>query len=245
MTKERLLNLSKESLISLAEQEDVDFSPEAGKEELVELILEALEEERSEHESSNNPAMRVKETKYDIILERILSPREDEFPIPETYNETYIKLLMRDPLWAYAYWELKDSDLEIFQGGFLASDPFIRVYEIQESLQNTPVSTSYFDIPVKLSDNNWYINLPRAGSSYYLALMYKLGKTEKTLCTSNTIKSPNETYGLLKDGGGIADAGNDLVLLSGLYDFEAPSSKNVIPQRIISFLDAQYIQLKD
>ena len=245
MDKERLAKLSMENLLSLAETEEIDVPQCISREDLIEIILEAYEDEKSDHDNTNNPAMRVKETKYDIVLNRMLGSGNIRFSIPEAYNETYIKLMLRDPFWAFAYWELKDADLEIIRDGLAATEPFLRVYEVDNSPETPSSAISFFDIPVQITDNSWYINLPKSGKSYYIDLMYRSGKAEKLLCTSNKVSSPEATYSLLKEGGGIADAGNDLVLLSGLYDFEAAGRENIIPQRIISFLDAQYIQLKD
>ena len=126
-----------------------------------------------------------------------------------------------------------------------STELFLRVCEDPEGRGVKINSVNCYDIPVNITDTCWYINLPKAGTYYYIELYYSAGESEKALCRSSVIKSPVEGYASLKTGGVKADAGNDLVLLSGLYDFEAPSSKNTIPQRIISFLDAQYIQLKD
>ena len=33
--------------------------------------------------------------------------------LPASYNETFIDVILRDPVWAYAFWEIKQSDREV------------------------------------------------------------------------------------------------------------------------------------
>lgn len=246
MTKEKLLQFSVEALVEMAEDEGIPVVQGTPKETIIEQLLDAIEEDQSEREMGNNPLMRVVETKYDLVVEAPMPQEWDKFPLPSNYSETYIRMILRDPLWAYAYWEVKESDLVHLNTEPAGGDLFLRVHELPGSPGSNGKGVDYFDIPVRASDASWYINLPKLGCAYRIELVCRRTGSEKVLCRSNSVTSPSETFDqLLNPEKRIADSGNDFVLLSGLYDFEAPSSQNTIPQRIIGFLDAQYIQFKD
>ena len=107
MTKQRLLELSDETLQDLARREGVLVSSPLDREDVIEQILEAIAEDRFERDIVNNLAMRIKEKKYEVVQEdEFISSMEDEFVLPEIYNETKIFLMLRDPFWAFCYWEL-------------------------------------------------------------------------------------------------------------------------------------------
>ncbi len=245
MTRERLLQFSVDTLVEMAEEEGISVSQGISKDKLVEQLLEVIDEDQTEQESGNNPLMRVMETKYDLVNETPAPQDWDQFPLPASYNETFVRLILRDPLWAFAYWEIRESDFTHIDDEPAIDELFLRVHELPAAGSNGK-GIDYFDIPIRTNDISWYINLPKLGASYFTELVSSTAGMEKVLCKSNNITSPTETFDLLlKPVKRITDSGNDFVLLSGLYDFEAPSSQNTIPQRIIGFLDAQYIQFKD
>jgi len=127
MTKERLHELTLDALREIARREEISFTPDAGRETLIELILEEEEEEKTDRESTNNAAMQVNEKKFENIQlesESFLL----EYELPESYNETKVRLLLRDPLWAFAYWDLKRSDIETIEG-LPESTLALRVYQ--------------------------------------------------------------------------------------------------------------------
>ena len=100
-----------------------------------------------------------------------------------------------------------------------------------------------FDIPVKLSDRKWYINLPTTGVGYSLDLIARNGQTDTVLCTSNSVISPeisiNPTDSAKDD-----QSFSSILAVSGIQDFNDFSEKGGIPQRIISLLDTQYLHLQ-
>lgn len=238
MTRQKLENATRERLESIADEYGVDHSTETTDSQLVEQILEAAEESRREWERTNSNPVRIQEKKYEISQDADLIPPgdEDEFPLPDRYNETRIVALLRDPAWAFAYWDIHDnlrhefSDAEAFDGILL------RVCEIDDDTGNTVDS---FHIPVKLSDSRWYINLPRQGTSYRIDLVARRGSRDTVLHRSNVITVPR---------GGLADQREDrpldradeLIAHAGILDLDVPTYGNRIPHRVISYVDDQY-----
>lgn len=243
MTRERLSALSDQNLIALAKREGICIDETAltgaHREELIDEILEALEEDRAERLAVNNSAMRSKSHKYDIFMDEELECREGEiFGIPERYNETRIVLMLRDPLWAFAYWDIQDVRLAALQEEPFYEGLFLRVYEFSSAIPSRDHVIDYFDIPVRESDDSWYISLPKPGGFFCVDLRCKSLHGESLLCRSNMIKSPL---------GYIAENKEDLlsspdqmkVLLSGLWDFQGEPGEERIPQRVMQILDYQ------
>jgi len=238
MTKERLQALSLEALQELANRSSISFDLNANRNTLIDQILEAQEEERAERESSNNAPMRVKEKKFELFKDEDMASLDDEeFSLPAGYNETRIVLLLRDPLWAFAYWDLHQSDLET-SINTPQSRLILRIYQRDGNKSGGKKGGQPFEIPVKNADRSWYINLPAPGKQYFLDLIAKQGKDEKALCTSNVIESPIIS---LKSS---EDSFYNILAVSGLSDANDFAQKGGIPQRIISPLDTQYLHLQ-
>lgn len=235
MTRERLQSLSPAELTKLSDKIGIDSDPDMDREALIDNILEALEEDKVEREQLNNFVMRVKEKKYDISQDEELDfSDEDEFSLPDKYNETKIVLLLRDPLWAFAYWEIKDSESAKFKN----SNVVIRIHRMIPGEKKI----DFFSIPVSLEDKSWYVNLPESNSEYYAEIITTVFGKEEVMTRSNIIKSPKTDLGNMEESGALKD--HNILLLSGLYEVGASSSMSKIPQRIISMLDNQYLQIK-
>ncbi len=245
MTKERLLRVSDEKLLVIAEKEGIYPEENYDKSVLINRILEVMEEERQERDISNNPAMKIKEKKYDILKNEELETQiKTEYPLPCRYNETRVVMILRDPLWAYTYWDLNSGDLLKIEQSIQTGSFFLRVYELSGFSFSESNIIDFFNIELQLTDTSRYINLPIPGRNYCLELGYNLGGKEQFLCRSNIIKSPlgEVTRGITREK--IDDTENDLFVLSGIYNFNSSSSLSGIPQRIISMLDTQYLALK-
>jgi len=241
MTKEKLQELTLEALREVARSEEVLFDPGINRETLIELILEEEEEEKTDRQSTNNAAMRVSEKKFENIKDEAETGSSD-FELPESYNETKIKLLLRDPLWAFSYWDLKESDIEKIEN-LPDCTLFLRVYQVNGGKEAGRRRTEPFEIPVKLTDRRWYINLPKTGLKYELQLIVRTGDEEKVLCKSNAVESPTISINPTADS--ISDEQFRTILsVSGLEDPDDFSEKGGIPQRIISLLDTHYLHLQ-
>lgn len=245
MTAERLQELTMPQLRELARNVGIDLLDHYQKTELISGILEAYEEDRLEKELDNNPAMRIKEKKYDIARDEALDEFEnEEYPLPEKYNETRVVLLLRDPFWAYVYWDIRKADMEN-----LIDDPnecglYLRVYEVDGLELKEDTAVSYFDIPIQFDDSSWYINLPVPGRNYCVELRHTVGLMDALFARSNIIRSP---YGETTEKGPedrFKDSPAEFVFLQGLYDDGDSIDNTRIPHRIISLLDTQYLRLQ-
>ncbi|MDC7228547.1 MAG: DUF4912 domain-containing protein [Spirochaetales bacterium] len=242
MTEERLQLLPEDFLREIAVKEGISINENIDKQDLIDLILEAIEEDRAENVMANNPAMQIKERKFDITLNEQFDFDEDQYPLPESYNETKIVMLLRDPAWAYTYWDIKDSEIASLKFGNLSGKLNLRVYEMGKAEFSKANIQDFFDIPVQIEDGSWYINLPRTGIYYCVELILKGSESEKVLCRSNFVKSPQWEVGELDLHKDLKGSGNDLLLVAGVYDLSAAEAAGKIPQRIISMIDSEFLE---
>jgi len=234
MIRKRLQLLPLDVLEAIAREKGIKYDEVPEKEELIEMLLEAFEEEQIERELDNNSPMWVKERKFKILEDQELQTEiEEEYPIADGYNENRIMVLLRDPSWAFAYWDLKQSILEEIRDSRPAGHLFLRVYEIRGEKLLSDKINDFFDIPLSLKDVSWYINLPQTGANYCIDLIALFRSGEKTLARSNVIISPRIDVDEERE--------NDLFFQQDNEAFEKFRQDKEIPQRIISILDNQYI----
>jgi uncharacterized protein len=242
MTLERLKTLPLESLQQIAVIEGINFPDNIDKESLIKVILEAIEENKDERVKHDNNPIKIIEKKYDLINDLGLNVNQPQNgDLPEGYNETQIELLVRDPEWAYTYWEIKDSLIKSLKKSPTFEGLYLRVLEYTGAgcSDNGDISKviDRFDIPVKLIDNQWYINLPHTGARYELELHCAVDGKDDVLAKSNTITIPVGSFAQVLD---MDDLDEDLIIvLSGFEGLDLSSFNNKIPHRIISLADDQ------
>ncbi|MFP4373640.1 MAG: DUF4912 domain-containing protein [Spirochaetaceae bacterium] len=239
MIRDRLEALSLESLRRIAEQYDIDFTEDTPPETLVDLIFDDIEENRLEKEASDTNPVRVEEKKY-VLLEGAELEGVHDFPddarLPEDYNETRIVLLVRDPAWAFAYWEIAPGRFE--ELGDEDDATLDLVLRVSGSEDPSLKGAEQFDIPVQRSDRNWYINLPKPETYYRIDLIARDGDSETLLASSNTILVPPGA--LTDDRSDGVSAADHILAYSGLDKLDVASFGTTIPQRILGLMDENF-----
>ncbi|MCF7945682.1 MAG: DUF4912 domain-containing protein [Spirochaetia bacterium] len=191
MSEKKLYSLPLEDLRCIVRRWGVKDADSLKRNDIIDLIEEIVEERKSDHRINNNEIMKLKGKKYDI-LEYFYSENEsgELFEIPETYIETSVHLMLRDPFWAYAYWNLNPLDIDQISENHPSFELKLRVFEIDD--ENTPVNKvkTYFDIPIKAADKSWYINLSKLDTWYAAAVIAVDEGWCSRLCLSNRIFSP-------------------------------------------------------
>ena len=186
-------SLSTTELQYIAQQEGLATWQSLDREELIDALEEAFEDQDDEIPAVlkgkiNRNRYCNSLTDYRGTMQHINGlPGVEE--LPESYFDTSIHLLLRDPQWAYAYWSLSPSALHTVFGeeGELNGSLFLRVQETKLDSKETKT----FDISIKGEDSQWNINLPNMGSSYLVDLCYRDHKgNEMSLAQSKSV----ETY---------------------------------------------------
>ncbi len=240
MNRWTLSDASFEALLRMADNYGAEVPENVTRDELEEIVAEAVEEWQLEHQSGNNDSVRMEETKYDVQAIVELEPRAaDEIELPESYNETRIVLMLRDPSWAFAYWDLREQDRREFQHTEDSHGLILRVYSMDDEATGLDDARQQFDIPVTFLDSRWYINLPDQEALYRIALVGVTDTVERQLAVSNAIEVPR---GTIADPVGEGERARDAIIAqTGIHELDLPPSGRQIPQRIIDLIDEELL----
>jgi hypothetical protein len=192
-----LERLSTGELIKLADAHGVDIPPDLARP----IIIEELMELASENE--------VKEEKTQVLRDKRFS---DSAPLPKQYNITFIEVLIRDPLWSFAFWEINSNDKEGYEksAGF---DGYI--LRVSPAGRDAAAAAAIFTIPVGNSDTAWYLGFSPSGGSFKVELCALYGEMTEVLAVSRPFYMPL----LLNPLEYNREQGNALIFLSGIEDF--------------------------
>lgn len=113
-----------------------------------------------------------------------------EHPLPWSYSQTRLVLLVRDPYWLFAYWEVTGEVLALAEDtvgrqAWLEARPVLRVYDA--------TSGSHYDLAVDEGARNWHLNVGQPDRTWYA----ELGRITATgrfvmLARSNTVHTPRD-----------------------------------------------------
>ena len=134
-----LQTLSSSDLLALADELGIDIPDDLDRNFVIGELLDAAGEILADSED-------------DIHL---LSGKAKSSALPETYNVTMIDVVLRNPVWAFVYWDLKKSDVEYLKEN--NATLMLRVSFFDSELESAVES---FDMGIKLSDRKQYILIP-------------------------------------------------------------------------------------
>ncbi len=175
-------SLSDNELRNIAKQEDLEDWDTLSREELIEELEDFYDEDDGTLPEIHSGSSRRKfvNTLTDVQSDNVLSLPGTE-PLPESYNETSIHMILKDMDWAYVFWSLSTQQLaEIEETGANLVLRTIRSTESGEEVAS-------YDIDVSISDDNWTVELPHKGYNYQACLIMVNGSEQKTLCRSTVI----------------------------------------------------------
>jgi hypothetical protein len=207
-----LKKMSKAGLLELAAQRNVPLNKALKKQELVDALHSTFADAPAglqpgpPIESFGEPAhgmqQAVEESMfYTGVPEQVVSGIPSE--IPYHYNSDIIALLVRDPHWAYTYWEVTHKKLEagMSELGCNGSGSLtLRVYDITGTEFNGYNAHSYNDIGVFERVGSWYVKTGRPGGSFVIDLGLKAPDGRfVTLARSNAVRTPPDSVSNILD----------------------------------------------
>ncbi|MDR1400504.1 MAG: DUF4912 domain-containing protein [Treponema sp.] len=206
LKRPHLESLTTQELVQLADSFGIDIPPELDRIFIIEELMESAEEEEAseEEEVSDTPDDTQAVPHKKLFDKRITEP----VLLPKQYNITFIEVMLRDPLWAFTFWEVKNDDKEIYE----KADDFAG-YQLKVSEYHNLWEP--FTIPVGVDDDAWYIGFPPESGRFKIELCVLRGDEEIVLATSRPFTmprlfNPSEDEVLYK---------NPLIRLSGIEDF--------------------------
>ena len=200
--------LSSEELIKWADHYGVDIPSDLDRVFIIEELLEmAASNMNVEEEYAEEPHVKFLESAV----------------LPKQYNITFIETLVRDPLWAYIFWEIKGADRDIYEN---AAD--FSGYHLKVSPWGHISQDEVFIIPITPEDNARYLGFPPVNDNvdeeaarhrgYKVELFASLGGEETFLAGTDPFKLPALSPRFEKQECRAA-AKYPLVRLSGIEDF--------------------------
>lgn len=125
--------------------------------------------------------------------------RKESLSVPELpggYDETRVVLMVRDPDWLYAYWEIADEHRG-FLDAALEGKPedwrvTLRVYELDNKM-------AFFDLDVGRDLGDWHIQVNKPHTSFYCQLGLKNGGRFIPLAVSRPVTTPRNAMSDLAD----------------------------------------------
>jgi hypothetical protein len=233
LTKAYLESLANADLLMLADHWGVDVTQNQDRDFLIEELLDASSPEGDEPNSA------PEEETTDVVF-------VESAPLPRYYNITFIEVMIRDPFWAFVFWEIKSSEKEQLEKAQDFNGYCLRVKLLKAdaaSVSERQALEEMLTVQVSPLDTAWYIgfapksegealrlgeNQSKAGQNqnktgrdqYIVELCASVGENETVLAVSAPIRMPGLPELPKRAGEQDRELGeNGLVRLSGYGDF--------------------------
>lgn len=146
--------------------------------------------------TSTEPVKLVKQEEYKV---------PDKYSeLPAGYNDTKIVVMVRDPYWIYAYWEVNQDKIEEIKRmvgiSWDHSKTILRIYDVTDIIFDGSNAHRYFDIELIGFVNNWYINTGAPDRSYCVDIGVLTPDNRFYLVArSNVVTTPRDTVSDILD----------------------------------------------
>lgn len=211
MRHDQLVSRTKKELAELARKKGIVGWHSMRKDELIEALtaLSGGSKKKKTTAARSRPQLaaarntsgtssveeQVESAKYDVgVPTRDLSaklPRD----LPSGYGKDRIVLMVRDPYWLHAYWELTRSAIQRAEAA-LGQDwhgarPILRLLDVTSSETSSAAEAILRDIEIHGGCNNWYIEVQNPPRSYRVDIGYMSRSGQfYVLARSNVVCTP-------------------------------------------------------
>lgn len=199
LSRAYLETLSFSELLKIADKDGIDVPEDFNRNFLIEEILEVQEDfEKIE------------------LDDMIISDEESESPkeefVPRAYNSTEVEMVLRNPAWAFVYWNISESDRVSLEKAFV-SQMWLRVNSFSEKDQVKP--DEFFDIQISREDNGQYVLLPQNKKFFRVDLLFNLDNFVDILASSKILEKPRGTERFASFQPGNLESMSEIMKLSG------------------------------
>ena len=203
-----LETLSFSDLSKLADAYGVDVPEDLDRRFLICELLDIVEESKFFNE--------------DMVISTGKSS-DDSIVLPHGYNETQISCILRNPVWAFVFWNISNSDnnkLKELHDCTL----MLRVCSLPSAEELTPKES--FEIKVTPGSQEQYVLIP-AGEKYIrIELVYISGATRNVLAFSPVMEIPQGSEALNNIQPGKQSDYPEIIKLSGIENILMNQYKN-------------------
>jgi hypothetical protein len=142
--------------------------------------------------------------------------------VPESYEQTYLYALPRDPEWIYLYWEFEEKTLGSIRQSmgtetYELSKRILRLIDITGIEYRGDNAWSTTDIEINTYANNWYLKAPEPGRRYLIECGHLAPDGAFYLITrSNPVDLPRGSVSDVSDEQWMTAHTDELIEASGL-----------------------------
>jgi hypothetical protein len=218
LTRASLESLTTSELVKQADLYGLDIPPDLNRLFIIEELLEFAKIGGDEDHQYPLEGALVMESGF-----------REPVPLPKQYNITFIKVMIRDPLWAFVFWEVKGFDKEVFEKAPDFGGYYLKVSPWEGGGSgNNHTGEEVFVVPVETGDSARYLGFSPEEEAeadkenrQKVELCAKRSAGEIVLAVSNPFRLPSLPR--LPAGRGqeenCPNYKNSLVRLSGCSDF--------------------------
>ncbi|MBR4180333.1 MAG: DUF4912 domain-containing protein [Treponema sp.] len=204
-----LETLSFSDLVKLADEYGVDVPEDLDRRFLISELLELAEESQRDEDFN------------------VVSSADDNLcmntHLPKGYNETQISCILRNPVWAFVFWDISENDLHMLKA-FADYSLALRVCILSSEKDLTPVEV--FEIEIPKNVNEQYVLIPSGKQFIRIELVYSSGAGREVLAFSSVITIPKGSDFVENMHPGLEKNISDIVKLSGIEKILTEHYKN-------------------
>ena len=155
-----LETLSSADLISLADSYGIDIPENLNRRFIIGELLEVFEEQ---NQHVTQPEIKIVNSEEEEII------FSEEGELPKSFNETKISVILRNPAWAFVFWDISEAALNQISNSSKFKKLVLRVLYFENEGDTNPVK--YFDMDIPLTDREQYILLDGAQKFFRVDLV--------------------------------------------------------------------------
>ena len=201
LSRQYLESVSTANLITIADDYGIDIPDDLNRKFIIEELLD-IQEESLSHEEKEEEEMKEDDK---AVLNTL----------PKSYNHTKINAVLRNPAWAFVFWDIKESDITALKKSGASLSLRILFFETEDSDEVIDTITN----ELTLADREQYVLIP-AGRKYFVANLEYIETPgqNKVLAYSPRIQIPYESEALKSYQPGKKIKMNKLAELSGMEE---------------------------
>lgn len=202
VSRQQLESMTTAELIELADKYGINIPDDLNRTFIIGEILEASEEAKSSAKKSTSVQIKEGDT-------------SEPGKLPESYNNTCIDVIIRNPAWLFAFWDIKESDISAIRARKNFDSVFLHISFYNSTDDGEPLDS--IDIKTDFSTFEQYILIPSGKKYLKIDLAFScMGRQPEVLCSSRMLSLPAEREEILNVQPGKKIDYPELVQLSGM-----------------------------
>ncbi|MCR5605873.1 MAG: DUF4912 domain-containing protein [Treponema sp.] len=188
LSRAYLQTLSSTDLIALSDDYGIDIPDDLDRSFIIGELLEAADEWNLEQKEDEN---------FELVNDNSAKDLSKKQTLPESYNENVIGVVLRNPIWAFVYWDFKEATLLKLESDNSFLSIFLRVSFFEDEYDEKVRDS--FDVQVSLKERKQYILIPAGKKNFKIELIAKKDSGLEVLAVSKRVDIPvgcNELSGL-------------------------------------------------